>query len=343
MLVQKYNSIFEIDAEFIPGIEDLLEDDFINFGSLKEWSKTLDPNIHFCFVLFFNPVKNSPVGFAMLQMFKVFNENKKGLFNFFNKPTQKTYLNWEIPGRTGVGLVFNPFFEEKVIDKFMSVKQEFEKREDVIHEEIVTSSIYLQELNIIKEKYKVSPSDFIIGPLKKTFNYVEEYFHSINLEYTKEYENLISFFKENKSKIETFDSLKNIFRNKENGSDLYLNLRKHPTLSMIKNHVKNFIVITENSQIVSLIAFSQNTRKDTFVDIIHLSPNTINQVRANTYLFLIVDHFFHLEESNKMLLCSEVFDRQCLKRFNINIINKNVLRTSFKENKKGKRVEAQTA
>ena len=71
MLIQKYHNIHAIDLEFIPGIEDLLENEITSFDELTKWVDRAPENIHFGYYLFFNPVKNSPVGFAMLQMTKV--------------------------------------------------------------------------------------------------------------------------------------------------------------------------------------------------------------------------------------------------------------------------------
>src|SRR5690606_31825441 len=66
LIVQKFHSIHEIDAEFVSSIEVLLQEEISGFDILIDRHDSAPASDVFTYFLFFGPTQNAPIGFAQI-------------------------------------------------------------------------------------------------------------------------------------------------------------------------------------------------------------------------------------------------------------------------------------
>lgn len=316
MLVQKYHSVHEIDEEFLPGIEDLLEGELSSFEEFAYWSKKAPENVHYNIFLFFNPVKNTPVGLAMLQMIKI-EDAKKSIFRLKPKSEQKIYLNWKIPGLTGRGILYHPLFEEEVMAEFLKVKEKFESRENVIHEEIVTDSEVL--VKSLKGSHQIYPSHSSHVPLVKVHAKVEDYFQMTGQNYEACFERIVSFMKENKINVVPGESIKDIFRNIPGGKDLYLELKDHPKLKFSKKANAYYIGLIKEESVLSILSFIEGKNDFLYHDLIAFNNWTPSKEDGKVFLTMVIDHFYHSEKAKHLICNTSPYSKEILESFGLRL------------------------
>lgn len=314
MLVQKYHNIHAIDSEFIPGLEDILENELTSFDELKNWTDNAPENIHFTYYLFFNPVKNSPVGFAMVQMTKV-ETTEKSFFGIIRKREKDIYLTWSIPGLTGQGIVYNPIFEDEVLSEFKKVRCEFESRARVNHEEVTLQAIDLQD-DLKSRGFQVHRGGFVVSPFRKTFSSIDQYFQTKGLNYEDYFLKLKQVMKENKLKVSVHQNFKDIFRNIEAGNDLYLHYRSLPELSVFKKMNSKIICLWRNNELSTLMGFTLGKNNKAFLKVAHID-HLPNQELESSLLFLALDQFYHEDKFQDLLISSKDFSSSIVHGFGL--------------------------
>lgn len=331
MLVQKYHDIHAIDLEFIPGLEEILENEFTNFNELKEWTDKAPENIHFTYYLFFSPAKNSPVGFAMVQMTKIETSEKK-FFGLRRVKEKDIYLSWSIPGLTGQGIIYNPIFEDEVLTEFKGIRCEFEARARVNHEEVTIGAKNL-EAALTQKGFEFHAGPFQILPFKKIFNDIEGYFSHKGLSYEDHFLKLKNLLNENQLKVSVHENFKDIFRNINNGNELYLYYRSLPELTNFKKMNSKIICLWKNGSLVTTIGFVEGKNKKAFLRIAHIN-HTPNQELEESLLFLALDQFYHEENFEDLLLSSKDFSSTTIKHFGLELketfvaVNNNPVKTN---------------
>ena len=109
--VQKFDSICQVEEEFIPDIENLLINEVPNFQYLIDLESSASDKVFYNSFVFFGPHGNIPIGFAVLKISKE-KEN-----NFFQKLLKKssspfsTTMTWEIPSSSKTGVVYDPNYQ----------------------------------------------------------------------------------------------------------------------------------------------------------------------------------------------------------------------------------------
>jgi hypothetical protein len=71
LITQRFHSLKEIDSEFIPALELLMQEYSQNFQAWVEKEEKSPIDITFNYWLFFGPTQNSPVGIAQVMLGKV--------------------------------------------------------------------------------------------------------------------------------------------------------------------------------------------------------------------------------------------------------------------------------
>lgn len=183
-MVQKFHSIHEIDPEFIPNIEVLLQEDVASFATLVQRHDGAPDGCVFTYFLFFGPTQNAPIGFAQLCLKPIpdiLPWHKK--LNFWNKDRLHwKQVTWEIGDGSSGLCVFDPKYSRSGKEKIIELIKEYEKRPDIMAEELYCLK-GLQEFSIgWNEENKWSKEAYVLEPLPKAYKTYEEYLKSLDKE-----------------------------------------------------------------------------------------------------------------------------------------------------------------
>jgi hypothetical protein len=187
IIVQKYHSIHEIDPEFIPSLEILLQEEIPNFTSLIEKHDLAPATDVFTYFLFFGPTQNTPIGFAQLCLRTIPGEElihwKKKVFQFWKKDhLHWKQLSWKV-GDGNLGLfVIDPRFARVAKEKIQELIKEYEERSEIMCEEF----FYLKGLQDFQSSWnyetKWSKDRYVLEPLSKSSKSYQDYLESMNPE-----------------------------------------------------------------------------------------------------------------------------------------------------------------
>jgi hypothetical protein len=182
LMVQKFHSIHEIDTEFIPNIEVLLQEDVASFATLVQRHDDAPDGCVFTYFLFFGPTQNTPIGFAQLALKPVpdlLPWHKK--LKFWNKDRLHwKQVTWEIGDGSSGLCVFDPKYARSGKEKIQELIKEYEKRPDIMAEELYCLK-GLQEFAIgWSEDNKWSKEAYVLEPLPKAYKNYEDYLKSLD-------------------------------------------------------------------------------------------------------------------------------------------------------------------
>lgn len=181
LMVQKFHSIHEIDPEFIPNIEVLLQEDVASFATLVQRHDDAPEGCVFTYFLFFGPTQNTPIGFAQLCLKPIPNLlpwYKK--LKFWNKDhLHWKQITWEIGDGSSGLCVFDPKYARSGKDKIAELIKEYEGRPDILAEELYCLK-GLQEYAIgWNADNRWSKEAYVLEPLPKAFKSYEDYLKSL--------------------------------------------------------------------------------------------------------------------------------------------------------------------
>ncbi len=183
LLVQKFHSIHEIDQEFIPSIEQLLQEEVPNFDALIRRQDESPEGEVFTYFLFFGPTQNTPIGFAQLSLKPIPTSD----FLPWHKKLKfwdKDHLHWkQVSWQIGNGSSGNSIFEAKFSrsgkDKVQELIKEYELRDDIKAEEVIAVK-GLQDFNLAWEtEITESNESFVLEPLSKAHKSYQDYIESL--------------------------------------------------------------------------------------------------------------------------------------------------------------------
>ncbi len=140
IMVQRFHSIHEIDPEFIPNIEVLLQEDIASFDILVERHDSAPTGHAFTYFLFFGPTQNTPIGFAQLCLRPTPSDQLRAWYKklaFWEKAHLSwKQLSWKIgDGSAGV-CAFDPKYFRSGKDKIQELVREYEERPEVVSQEV---------------------------------------------------------------------------------------------------------------------------------------------------------------------------------------------------------------
>ncbi|MFZ4715695.1 MAG: hypothetical protein ACOYL6_18370 [Bacteriovoracaceae bacterium] len=182
LLVQKYNSLAEIETEFKETVEALISPE-IPFLSFLEKSEKDKPSEHvFYYYLFFGQTSNMPVGFAMIELVSVpekeFTPFFERMMNKMKRKANAKWLRFAGPGRQKTFFFFEPKHLKAGLVELSSLIKEMKLRDDVVVIEEWANAQSLQLLPI-HEKKSYQNSLTICATLKKSYPTYEEYYNSL--------------------------------------------------------------------------------------------------------------------------------------------------------------------
>lgn len=187
LIVQKFHSIHDIDPEFIPSLELLLQEDIPSFDKLIEKHDEAPEGDVFTYFLFFGPTQNTPIGFAELCIRSLPGKDligwPKKLFKFWDKEhLHWKQLTWEVgDGNSGL-FVFDPRFSRSGKDKLQELIYEYEARGEIKAQELY----YIKGLQDFQSRWepehKWNKDRYVLEPLFKSSKNYEGYLDSLESE-----------------------------------------------------------------------------------------------------------------------------------------------------------------
>lgn len=280
VFTQKYNSILDVEEEYIQGLEDLLQDQLPSFKWLVDFEKQANKNIHFAYYLFFGNRQNTPIGFAQLQINKKDLSEKKSFFGFNKKPSSNT-VSWTIPGISKEGITFQPMYEKECVAKATDIIKEFSEREDIKSQKLICP-VRLKNFNneLSSKENQVNEKEYVVGLLKNKNsyeNYLADLDHETKSSIMGQWKNL---HKKHQIHLGNYNSFKDIFRNRKDGSTFYVNLKKDPEIApFIHEEINAKVCTLETQEKISAIVF--------------LIPGKNHHL---FYHFVILDNTFGIDE-----------------------------------------------
>jgi hypothetical protein len=187
LIVQKFHSIHEIDQEFIPSLEILLQEDAPNFDTLKEKQDSAPADVVFTYFLFFGPTQNTPIGFAQLALRTIPGKDLIPWWKRFFFFWRKDYLNWkQLTWKVGDGhsglFVFDPRYARSGREKIQELIKEYESRLEIKSQEI----FHIKGLQDSKSSWSptsmLEKERFVLEPMVKSVKTYQEYLGSLNPE-----------------------------------------------------------------------------------------------------------------------------------------------------------------
>ncbi|MBA2405689.1 MAG: hypothetical protein H0V66_13010 [Bdellovibrionales bacterium] len=191
IIVQKFHSIHDIDTEFIPSLELLLQEDVPSFKNLIEKHDHAPEGDVFTYFLFFGPTQNTPIGFAQLCLHSLPGDDlitwHEKLFKFW----KKDHLHWkQVTWKVGDGnsglFVFDARFSRSGKDKIQSLIREYEARPEIKSQEM----FFIKGLQDFQSSWssdvRWSKERFVLEPLVKASKTYEEYLNSLDKEVSQQ-------------------------------------------------------------------------------------------------------------------------------------------------------------
>lgn len=185
IIVQKFHSIHDIDPEFIPSLELLLQEDVPSFKNLVEKHDLAPVGDVFTYFLFFGPTQNTPIGFAQLCLHSLPGDDliswHQKLFKFWNKDhLHWKQLTWKVgDGNSGL-FVFDPRFSRSGKDKIQELIKEYELRPEIKSQEL----FYIKGLQDFQSDWisdnKWTKDRYVLEPLIKSSKTYQDYLASLH-------------------------------------------------------------------------------------------------------------------------------------------------------------------
>lgn len=187
IIVQRFHSIHDIDTEFIPSLEILLQEDVPSFKSLIEKHDNAPAGDVFTYFLFFGPTQNTPIGFAQLCLRTLPGDDLIPWHDKIFKFWKKDHLHWkQVTWKVGNGnsglFVFDPRFSRSGKDKLQELIREYELRPEIKSQELFSIKGLQDFQSTWPTDNKWSKDRYVIEPLIKSSKSYQDYLGSLNQE-----------------------------------------------------------------------------------------------------------------------------------------------------------------
>ena len=187
LIVQKFHSIHEIDQEFIPSLELLLQEEIPSFQSLLEKHDSAPSDTVFTYFLFFGPTQNTPIGIAQLALRSLNGDEliswQQKFFKFWDKEHRHwKQLTWKVGDGNPGFFVIDPRFARSGREKLQEIIKEYEARPEIMCEEFY----YIKGMQDFQTTWtyetKWSKERFVLDPLMKASKSYQDYLASLKPE-----------------------------------------------------------------------------------------------------------------------------------------------------------------
>ncbi len=310
LLTQKYHSAADIDAEFIPSLEELLSECVPSFDWIKNFEQTAPEQTHFAYYLFFGQRHNSPIGFAQVALEAKETSSKKSFLSKWITP-KKTYsklktASWKMPGSLNEGLVFEPMYIKDALGKTKNLFQEYLKREDIEVQSLCFSEAFSDLKNIDSVSFKNANEVRIPNTLVKNQKDYETYLKNLPSETAKTIKSAWKEFYKNEMKLGEFHTFKDIFSYRKDSVSVYKKLKNDPLIKKYKNEKCTYLTIEKDNQVEAIIFYIKGFGHHYFYDYLILNPK-INQFTIDQ---LVIMKFYETNNSDRLHLLKRANDIQ---------------------------------
>ena len=186
-MVQKYHSIHEIDPEFIPALEILLQEEIPYFDKLVHQHDSSPEEHRYTYFLFFGNTQNTPIGFAQVRVASINTDTLLPWHKKIMRPFKSELKNWKqvtwkvFDGGSGYG-VFEARFYRACRDKMNGLLKEYEIRPEVKSQEFYcvkgSFDVKVPWADAHAEKYE----QYILEPYMKAHKTYPDYLASLKPE-----------------------------------------------------------------------------------------------------------------------------------------------------------------
>jgi hypothetical protein len=186
LIVQKYNSLNEIENEFKDTLEKLIASDIPLLSILERAEKDKPAEHVFYYYLFFGQTSNMPVGLAFIELVNLpeteFTPFMERMLNKLRKKNTPKWLRFSGPGKLKNFFFFEPKHLKTGQIELAKIIQEMKNRDDVsvIEEWVNAQSISVLPMST-KKSYK--NSKMVVAPLKKSSQSYQDYFNSLDTDH----------------------------------------------------------------------------------------------------------------------------------------------------------------
>lgn len=185
LIVQKYNSLSEIESEFRESIEKLLSTEIVSFEALLKKEQSKPQSKFFYYYLFFSNSTNLPVGYACFEYEKLDPKKyipwQKRVSSLFSKKTVPTLLRLSSDTQYRNFFTFEPKHLKLGLIEIKKLIHEHALRPGVIFHEVMmtpySKPVLVDYLNISSKENLIQ-----IVPFKKTLATYQDYFENLDSE-----------------------------------------------------------------------------------------------------------------------------------------------------------------
>ncbi|HLT22447.1 MAG TPA: hypothetical protein VKZ84_03355 [Bacteriovoracaceae bacterium] len=185
LMVQQYHSIHEIDPEFIPSLEVLLEEEVPHWSLLVKKHDLAPEKEMFTYFLFFGPTHNMPVGLAhvCLKFLDVDCRTLSQKFKFWNKDHKHwKQLDWDLKG-TSIGMgIFNQKAGTSSNKKIHDTVAKYLAREDIVAFNFFNHKTPYEVSTIQDVRHYFQKDHYHLCPLTRSVNSYQEYLATLEKE-----------------------------------------------------------------------------------------------------------------------------------------------------------------
>lgn len=309
IITQKYNTVKDIDKEFIPSLEELLSNSIPTFQYITNHEENAPDDINFAYYLFFGNQTNAPIGFAQLEMKNEKLIKPKFLKRIFKKKEEEQQyeksVRWTIPGSLKEGLVFKPQYIKHATKTAALIVKDLIEREDILSQEVLCSEAY----NEIRTRHQLENSkltqrstpDTLIKNQSDYQGFLSSLKDDIQLEIKKGWREVQ---KDLNFKLGEYDSFKTSFEYKKNGAAQYKHLKNNP---LLKSYLQEgtqveFLTLETSEELKALIIFVYGNNGNAFYDII-LQDTEVPKAIPHQ---MAIIKFYEAQDANRLHFAGEI-------------------------------------
>lgn len=270
---REYSSIHEIDPEFIPSLEGLLEGTLPDLKFLEMEEKEKTDQEYFVYHLFFGPRTNSPIGFAKA----VVHIDKEVKPTFMNRLMKKDGLEksveWNISKDTYSGFVFDPRYSDGLKEASIKAIDKLYKGNEVLSQKLYFDGH--DQNTFAKENNSIESTVMPDALVKNQGNY-PGYLSSLSKEAATDIKSQWKrIYQDPEIKMGEYHNFKEAFAYKERGSEQYKELKNSSLIKKYQdaNCEKVFLTLENDYEVLALSIYCKGQNHHHFFEVIMGNEN----------------------------------------------------------------------
>lgn len=284
MFYHSYDSIDDIEPEFILSLEQLLKDKSPSFEFIKANEKDESDSTYY---LFFGTTDNVPKAFLKSRVEKT----NAGLISKILPFAEKKVIKWSGPKTYSDAFIVDPKFKNEFTNQFKQLATTESKKLKLKGHKLISPIPLFKEVS--------SPVTYLKSLFKSKETY-EEYIKSLSSGLQKE---ITLIFKEHKSlKIKKYESLQECFNYKKKSKDDYIRIKKQWPYNLLKESTHSIMSLESNEQVLAFTVLIKNDKNHCFFHTNNLLEIVNDKVLLQLALILFYEDssLLYLHSLNKI-------------------------------------------